>query len=86
MTIQHRPTLQDVKQHQRASWAAGDFPALARMTLWPVGERLVRRVGRGERVLDVACSTGNAARRRIRWSTRQSGAVYGVVVRSGTNR
>jgi ubiquinone/menaquinone biosynthesis C-methylase UbiE len=42
---------------------AGDFAAVARRALWPVGERLVRRVGvgRDEDVLDVACGTGNAA-------------------------
>ena len=52
-----------MKQRTRATWAAGDFAAVARMTLWQVGERLVRRVGvgKGEDVLDVACGTGNAA-------------------------
>jgi hypothetical protein len=39
--------LTEVKQRARASWAAGDFPAVAKLQLWVVGERLVRRVGIG---------------------------------------
>src|SRR4051812_50153438 len=55
--------LEQMKQGVRATWAAGDYDEIARRTLWPVGERIVRRVGvaPGERVLDVACGTGNAA-------------------------
>jgi ubiquinone/menaquinone biosynthesis C-methylase UbiE len=46
----------------RATWAAGDFDAIAER-IWAVGDDLVARVGveRGARVLDVACGTGNAA-------------------------
>jgi SAM-dependent methyltransferase len=57
------PGLAEAKQHTRATWAAGDFDAVAHRTLWPVGERLVERIGvrPGEDVLDVACGTGNAA-------------------------
>jgi SAM-dependent methyltransferase len=55
--------LDQMKQGVRAMWAAGDYPAIARRQLWPVGERVVRRAGisPGEHVLDVACGTGNAA-------------------------
>ena len=57
--------LDQVKQGARASWAAGDYPAIAHRQLWPVGERIVRRaaVGPADKVLDVACGTGNAALR-----------------------
>ena len=46
----------------RATWSAGDFDAIAER-IWHVGDDLVRRVAvnDGERVLDVACGTGNAA-------------------------
>jgi len=52
-----------IKQGARATWAAGDFPAIARLTLWEVGPRIVAAVGvrSGEAALDVACGTGNAA-------------------------
>jgi SAM-dependent methyltransferase len=55
--------LAQFKQMARATWVAGDFPAIARNDLWAMGERIVRRVGvgPGEDVLDVACGTGNAA-------------------------
>jgi SAM-dependent methyltransferase len=57
--------LDHMKQGARATWAAGDYPEIARRQLWPLGERIVRRVGvtPGEDVLDVACGTGNAALR-----------------------
>jgi SAM-dependent methyltransferase len=55
--------LATIKQGARAAWAAGDFPAIAERQLWPVGRRIVDRVGvdPNEDVLDVACGTGNAA-------------------------
>ena len=55
--------LAEFKQRSRASWAAGDYAAVAHRNLWEVGERLVRRVavGADEDVLDVACGTGNVA-------------------------
>jgi ubiquinone/menaquinone biosynthesis C-methylase UbiE len=51
-----------VLDETRATWAAGDYESVAEL-IWEVGERIVRRVGigPGERVLDVACGTGNAA-------------------------
>jgi SAM-dependent methyltransferase len=53
----------EAKQAARAIWAAGDFDTVYRLTVAPVGERVVRHVGvrEGERVLDVACGSGNAA-------------------------
>ncbi len=57
--------LAELKQGARATWAAGDFPAIAQRELWGVGPRIVDAVGisPGEDVLDVACGTGNAALR-----------------------
>jgi len=75
MTIQAIPGLAEAKQRTRATWAAGDFAEVARLTLWPVGDRLVRRigVGRGEDVLDIACGTGNAALRAAQAGGRTTG-------------
>src|SRR2546423_11692846 len=57
--------LAKVKQGARATWAAGDFPAIAQRELWGVGPRIVEAVGitPDDEVLDVACGTGNAALR-----------------------
>ena len=63
MTITAEPAgLAEMKQFTRGTWAAGDFAEVARRGLWG-GASEVRRVGIGknERVLDVACGTGNAA-------------------------
>jgi SAM-dependent methyltransferase len=48
------------KDGQRATWAAGDYAAVAEK-IWEVGGRLVERLQPrpGERMLDVACGTGN---------------------------
>lgn len=69
-------TLDELKQRTRATWAAGDYPAIARRQLWPVGERIVKRAGvtAGDDVLDVACGTGNAAIR----AAQAGGRVVGV--------
>ena len=56
--------LADVKAAARTVWALGDYDAMLRTEgLYAVGEALVRRldVRAGERVVDVACGTGNAA-------------------------
>jgi len=52
----------EAQQRARATWAAGDFDAIAERIL-SVGEDIVERVGvnSGDLVLDVACGTGNAA-------------------------
>jgi SAM-dependent methyltransferase len=67
--------LDQMKQGARATWAAGDYPAIAQRQLWPVGERVVRRaaVTADEDVLDVACGTGNAALRAAQAGARVTG-------------
>ena len=52
----------EAQQRARATWSAGDFDAIAER-IWGVGGDLVSRVAfnPGDRVLDVACGTGNAA-------------------------
>ncbi len=57
--------LAKLKQGARATWAAGDFPAIAERQLWEVGPHVVAAAGvrPGDAVLDVACGTGNAALR-----------------------
>jgi len=63
MTITEPAGLAEMKQMARRTWASGDYDAVARRSLWRVGERIVQHVGvgAGEDVLDVACGTGNAA-------------------------
>jgi ubiquinone/menaquinone biosynthesis C-methylase UbiE len=52
----------ELKQKHRKTWASGDYDQVARGIL-PVADHVVRsaRVRAGERVLDVACGTGNTA-------------------------
>lgn len=52
-----------LKAKHRAMWASGDYPTLASDLIWELGPRLVDAVGvrPGERVLDVAAGSGNAA-------------------------
>ncbi|NHT16808.1 methyltransferase domain-containing protein [Cellulomonas sp. IC4_254] len=52
-----------LKQRHRAMWALGDYPALAAEVVGELGPALVAAVGvrPGDRVLDVAAGTGNAA-------------------------
>jgi ubiquinone/menaquinone biosynthesis C-methylase UbiE len=51
-----------IKRRQQVTWASGDFHAVA-VTITLVGELLCEAadVGAGERVLDVACGSGNTA-------------------------
>jgi ubiquinone/menaquinone biosynthesis C-methylase UbiE len=51
----------ELKQRARATWAAGNYDAIVDH-IWSVGGDLVGRVrvSAGDRVLDVACGTGNA--------------------------
>ena len=52
-----------VKARHRQMWALGDYPAVAEEIIPELGATLVRAagVGPGDRVLDVAAGTGNAA-------------------------
>lgn len=53
---------QAISKRQQMTWATGDFNVISRLTM-PMSEELVRAVDphAGQRVLDVACGTGNAA-------------------------
>jgi ubiquinone/menaquinone biosynthesis C-methylase UbiE len=52
-----------LKTKHRAMWASGDYPTLASDLIWALGPRVVEAadVRPGERVLDVAAGSGNAA-------------------------
>jgi ubiquinone/menaquinone biosynthesis C-methylase UbiE len=52
-----------LKTKHRAMWASGDYPTLAADLIWSLGTVLVDTVGvrPGDRVLDVAAGSGNAA-------------------------
>jgi SAM-dependent methyltransferase len=70
------PQSTELKQQEREMWATGDYGAVARAMIWDVGARIVDRVGvrPGDRVLDVACGTGNAGIR----AAQAGGAVVGL--------
>jgi SAM-dependent methyltransferase len=53
----------ELKAKHRKMWASGDYPAMVETFLTPLGPRLVEAagIGGGDRVLDVAAGTGNAA-------------------------
>lgn len=52
-----------LKQRHRAMWALGDYPAVAAQLIPDLGAILVQEcgIGPGDRVLDVAAGSGNAA-------------------------
>jgi SAM-dependent methyltransferase len=52
-----------LKSRHRAMWALGDYPAVASEVIASLGEVLVDacRIGAGEKVVDVAAGSGNAA-------------------------
>ncbi len=53
----------ELKSRHRAMWASGNYPAVAAEVIPELGAELVRAAGirAGERVLDVAAGSGNAA-------------------------
>lgn len=53
----------ELKAKHRKMWASGDYPSMVETFLLPLGPRLVDAcgIGEGDRVLDVAAGTGNAA-------------------------
>jgi SAM-dependent methyltransferase len=53
----------ELKNRHRTMWASGDYPKMVETFLLPLGPRLVDAcgIGPGDRVLDVAAGTGNAA-------------------------
>lgn len=54
---------QALKARHRAMWASGDYPTLAHDLIWSLGPRVVDAVGvrAGDRVVDIAAGSGNAA-------------------------
>lgn len=54
---------QELKTRHRAMWTSGDYPTMVETFLLPLGPTLVEaaRIEEGDRVLDVASGTGNAA-------------------------
>jgi ubiquinone/menaquinone biosynthesis C-methylase UbiE len=61
--MQMSTDVDEVTAKHRAMWAAGDYPKLASELVAPLGRVLVEASGitQGDRVLDVAAGTGNAA-------------------------
>ncbi len=53
----------ELKAKHRAVWASGDYATLASDLIWSLGPRVVEATGirPGDRVLDVAAGSGNAA-------------------------
>lgn len=63
MTTAQQEADRQLKTRHRAMWASGDYARIADELVWDLGARLVDAVGvhPGDRVLDVATGTGNAA-------------------------
>jgi ubiquinone/menaquinone biosynthesis C-methylase UbiE len=61
-TATEAEVLAGLKERARETWAAGDYDAIAD-GIWAAGRVVVERTaaGPGDRVLDVACGSGNAA-------------------------
>ena len=56
------PDFTELKERQRVVWASGDYDRIAQ-SIQAVADHVVRsaRIRTGERVLDIACGTGNTA-------------------------
>ena len=56
------PDYSELKQRHRVVWASGDYDRIAR-GIQAVADHVVRSacIRAGERVLDIACGTGNTA-------------------------
>jgi SAM-dependent methyltransferase len=61
--MQHgQASIEDVKEKLRAAWTAGDFGQIAQYTVKAAEEFVDRlNIKAGDKVLDVACGTGNLA-------------------------
>lgn len=72
-----RPDFAAVKAKQRATWSAGDY-AMVGATVQPVADQLCLAVDLrpGQRVLDVATGSGNAALAAARCFTEVTGVDY----------
>ena len=77
MTLTTIDPLEAVKQRQQATWASGDYAAVAALIV-PVAERLVdlADLRAGSRVLDVATGSANAAIAAARLQTDVVGIDY----------
>lgn len=64
----------EMKRRARATWGAGNYDIVAD-GIWPVGAVIVgaAQVRPGERVLDIACGTGNAAIRAAEAGAKVTG-------------
>ena len=72
-----QPDLAAVKQRQQQTWASADYSAVAAMIV-PMAEGLAQAAGllAGERVLDVATGSGNAALAAARCGCQVTGIDY----------
>jgi SAM-dependent methyltransferase len=76
-TTETRIDLSAIKERQRFIWASGDYSVIA-VRVVPIAERLVESADlrAGDRVLDVATGTGNAAIAAARCGCRVAGVDY----------
>ena len=76
-TTTAQPDLAAVKQRQQQTWASADYSAVAAMIV-PMAEGLAQAAGlrAGERVLDVATGSGNAALAAARCGCQVTGIDY----------
>jgi len=87
-TIEHPADLAAIKQRQQATWASGDYSAVAAIIV-PVAERLVdlADLRAGSRALDVATGSGNAALAAARLGCDVVGIDYvGALLDRGRDR